>query len=81
MNLPASAVQFLGAAPLWRATFISESLYRLFADAFAGAFTAPHWEGRSLPLVHCYSFLRVGETEDDVQKVRADADARSVVSF
>ena len=77
MNLPASAVQFLGAAPLWRTALIPDSPNRIFADAFAGAFAAPHWEGRSLPLVHCYSFLRVSETEDDVRKVCAAAGAQS----
>ena len=70
MNLPASAVQFLGAATLRCTALISILLCQISADAFAGTFTASHWEGRSLPLVHCYSFLRVGETEDDVRKVR-----------
>ncbi len=34
-----------------------------FVDAFHGAFDATAWEGRPLPMVHCYAFQRVGETE------------------
>jgi tRNA (guanine37-N1)-methyltransferase len=41
-----------------------------FLDALSGAFAAPAWAGRALPLVHCYAFLRDNETEDDLRKVR-----------
>ncbi len=71
MNLPASAIQFLGAAGLRRGALTAAPPAETPAsDAFAGAFCAAHWEGRRLPLVHCYSFLRGGETVDDVRKAR-----------
>ena len=69
MNLPASAVQFLGASPRATLMRLQATSDAPLADAFAGSFAAPHWESRSLPLVHCYSFLRTDETEDDVRKV------------
>lgn len=33
-----------------------------FVDAFRGAFNAGVWEGRPLPLVHCYTFRTASET-------------------
>jgi tRNA (guanine37-N1)-methyltransferase len=41
-----------------------------FLDALAGAFTGEQWARRSLPLIHCYAFLRDNETEDALRKVR-----------
>ena len=38
-----------------------------FLDAFTGAFAHTLWAGRPLPLVHCYSFLRDGETANDLR--------------
>ncbi|GLI67579.1 hypothetical protein VaNZ11_011812 [Volvox africanus] len=37
-----------------------------FLDAFSGAFDPAYWEGRPLPLVHCYTFKRSAETEADI---------------
>ncbi|KAG2488861.1 hypothetical protein HYH03_012656 [Edaphochlamys debaryana] len=37
-----------------------------FLDCFGGAFDPETWKGRPLPLVHCYTFKRGVETEEDV---------------
>lgn len=34
-----------------------------FVDAFHGAFDAALWDGRPMPMVHCYAFQRAGETQ------------------
>lgn len=36
-----------------------------FLDAFSGAFDPARWRGR-LPMVHCYTFKRAAETEEDI---------------
>ena len=38
-----------------------------FLDAFRGAFRAAHWAGVPLPTVHCYAFLRRGESEEQLR--------------
>ena len=77
MNLPASAIQFLGAQCRDCLADGGAANSAACPDALAGAFTAPHWEGRSLPLVHCYAFLRDSETEADIRKARAPRVARA----
>jgi tRNA G37 N-methylase Trm5 len=48
-----------------------------FLDALGGAFVDDLWRGRSLPLVHCYSFLKEYETEDDLRKVPREHGVRA----
>ena len=37
-----------------------------FLDVFGGCFDARQWEGRPLPMVHCYTFARAAETHAGV---------------
>ena len=37
-----------------------------FLDVFGGCFDARRWEGRALPMVHCYTFARAAETDAGV---------------
>lgn len=41
----------------------------ILADCFKGAFCSGHWTAESLPTVHCYSFLRGHETQEELKLV------------
>ncbi|CAJ1944362.1 unnamed protein product [Sphenostylis stenocarpa] len=61
MNLPASAVQFLGnlsGTPL--------------VDVFRGLIQKKYWKG-CLPLIHCYCFIRATETPETIIAVAESA--------
>ncbi|CAI5531749.1 unnamed protein product [Closterium sp. Naga37s-1] len=60
MNLPASAITFLGA--------LLNSFPAVMSYSFRGAFSRAHWEG-ALPLIHTYCFHRSGHSAEAVTQV------------
>lgn len=71
MNLPASAIEFLGLSPPPSPPSANPRITSLGAnatDVFRGAFHGVDWPG-PLPVVHCYCFSNADDMEADVMQV------------
>lgn len=71
MNLPATAIEFLGKCQLQWTLHTSTYLYTSFAiDAFKGIYNGTNISSDRLPMIHVHCFTRSSDPHQDIEQVR-----------
>lgn len=73
MNLPATAIEFLGKSCTLCHDALCIKRLKLFVDAFRGLYQHKQLDSDSLPMIHCHCFTRSSDPMEDIQQVNNNA--------